>query len=726
MPTIQLVDGFGLSLQATPDPISAFLKYFSQIPRISAVQHNLAALQDFPLSGFPLKSVEIGLTANPPATLQVAGLPLTLGGGVSGLLRVLTDGNLFDPDPYGDPVPIPDHAAYVDLGIKASVSPGAKFGAGELTYGFTAGATLCLSHYKRFETTSAAPTLVSALETSFRAYIIPGTPEDLAGMGVGDIATIEGSGKLQFSGDFNLLTVVNPLAGVSSAVQSGGIEIQEGASVDVGASFSVEGEYQIRVQKVASRKVHIGFYTKRGADLTVQASASVGVSAGTTNVDFISSVLGALTPSPFASSTGLAGTGLGAEKAEAICDALQAGVQRKLELAIEAELHAGGSRGAAFLYEIDFDALDVQGHTAVQDALRLNLSALMKSAGASLPGISEIRSIVTTARQKSLALKLNLLGIYNYTSLTELAKHGKVLTDPQSGEVVITDTATATRMAAAVNFLADSAKLRKILAQSFLLTAAYRCSKLIAQPPSVKAAYWHFAAQAKTGRGTMADDLNVLVALGLISAARKQVCLGDFNDFGNSSFYVNTDYDDALAESLFLRSGGQPRGADEYEALGRQALKLLLQDNADAAYRLPPLSDDAIWVKVKETGGTLVNLAAALPGLTQNVQIPVIAGDYVLIAWWATTMARMSKSLASARRFFAQDPPPSPQSPEFAKTQNDLWNEMAEVTANTQDRFAEPWGLLAMDLASGQQSAANARITSPHLSLMVERQLKNP
>ena len=35
-------------------------------------------------------------------------------------------------------------------------------------------------------------------------------------------------------------------------------------------------------------------------------------------------------------------------------------------------------------------------------------------------------------------------------------------------------------MSGAVNYLADPDKLRKVLAQSFLITAAYRCSGLIA------------------------------------------------------------------------------------------------------------------------------------------------------------------------------------------------------------------------------------------------------
>ena len=45
MPDIQIVDGFGLDLQAALNPSSAFAKYFRQLPSLSVVQQDLASLQ---------------------------------------------------------------------------------------------------------------------------------------------------------------------------------------------------------------------------------------------------------------------------------------------------------------------------------------------------------------------------------------------------------------------------------------------------------------------------------------------------------------------------------------------------------------------------------------------------------------------------------------------------------------------------------------------------------
>jgi hypothetical protein len=400
--------------------------------------------------------------------------------------------------------------------------------------------------------------------------------------------------------------------------------------------------------------------------------------------------------------------------------ALKAAIQRKLELSVLEELHARASQEAAFLYEIALNDLGPDGHTAIQEALKLNLSSLWQSSGSLPTGIREVQNLLTTTKTTGHSLKINLLGIYNFASINDLTLKGTVLTDPASGEVVITDGATATRVSGTINFLADPDKLRKVLAQSFLITAAYRCSGLIAHAPSLKVSYWHFAEHAQTDHPTMAADLHVLKVLGLISADQEQQSLAPIGDFGRSTFYLSTGYDDALSQSLFLRNDGQPRQRDEFERIGRSALQLLIQPGSNEDFRLRALND-AAWPQVKDTGGTIINLAQVFPDLRTDSQIPVIAGDYVLIAWWATTMARMSQSLSAAKQFFSQVPPPSADSPAFKKVQSDLWHQMADVARNTHDSFSDPWGVLAMDSASGQKSVASARIVSTGLTLNVER-----
>jgi hypothetical protein len=633
---------------------------------------------------------------------------------------VVSGGKLFDPDPFDSPIEVPSGHACLGLGVKVNVAPGVDVNAGKLAFGFTAGTTVSTSHYRSFATTATSPTFKEALQTSLQKYVIPFGPGDFADLGIGDVAVIEGTGSLQVSGTANLFTSVNPLVSVSSATLPVTLQIKEGAQVSVKASFTITGGFQIRIQKVDAGTIHLGIYRRRGVDLDVQVTSTACITAGTTSTDFISAVLGAIGPTPFPSAAELEKAGLTAEKQEAIVGALKASIQRNLALSMQEELHALASQEAAFLYEIKLNDLGTDGHTAIQDALRLNLSSLSEASQSLPQGIREIQNLLTTTRTKRLTFKLNILGIYNFASINDLTLKGTVLTDPASGDIVITDAATATHISGTINFLADSDKLRKVLAQSFLITAAYRCSGLIAHPPSLKASYWHFDEHAKTDHPTMAAYLNVLRSLGLISAAQVQQSLAPAGDFGRSTFYLATDYDDALSQSLFLRSDGQPRAVDEYEEIGRNAMKLLIPPDGEDAFRLRALNA-GIWPQVKSTGGTLVNLAQLFPDLNAQSQIPIISLDYVLIEWWATTMADMGKSLSAARRFFSQSPPPAPDSPAFKKLQADLWRQMADVARKTHDRFSDPWGLLAMDLASGQKSAASARIVSSGVTLRVER-----
>jgi hypothetical protein len=718
---IPIADGFGLNIQAGSNPASALTKYFQQPIGLTVLQHDLASVQNVPLTGFPFKSAEIGLAFTQPTAVASTSPQFAGSAAASGTLCVVTGGKLFDPDPCGSPIDVPSGHAYLGVGVKIALAPGVSIPAGKLAFGFTAGSTVTMTHYQPFPTSATTPTFRNALQAAVENYLIPLTPDDLFAMGAGDVAIIEGAGSIKVSGTFNLLTAVNPLVSISSAALPATIQVKGGATICVSATCTITGDLQIRVQRVNAGTVRLGLYRKRGAEFSVQVEPSVGLTAGTSSTDFISAVLGAIGPTPFPAAEQLEKAGLSRDKQDAIVSALKAGVQRSLALSIQAELHALGSEEVAFMYEVSLSHLGTEARNAIQDALKLNLSALSESA--SLPqGITELQSLLTSTRKKGHTLKLNLLGIYNFASLSELTLKGTVLADPASGEVLITDAATATRVAGTVNFLADSDKLRKALAQSFLLTAAYRCTGLIGHAPSLKVSYWHFADHARTDRDIMGANLRALTSLKLITEVEEEQHLAGVENSGQSTFYLNTDYDDALSQNLFINnSDGKPRGLEEYEGIGRAALRSLILPDGDDAFRLLALKDDAKWQEVKETGGTLSNLAPIFPNLRPDSQIPVIAGDYLVIEWWATTMSHMAQSLSAARSFFSQNPAPATNSPAFEKVQNNLWHQMAAVAANTHDRFADPWGLLAVDLVSGQQSAASARLISAGLTLILQR-----
>src|SRR5205823_14046111 len=171
--------------------------------------------------------------------------------------------------------------------------------------------------------------------------------------------------------------------------------------------------------------------------------------------------------------------------------------------------------------------------------------------------------------------------------------------------------------------------------------------------PQLSTACWFFDLQAKASRETMRDFLDVPQALGMISEQQKQQMLSGKDDFGRSIFYAESNYDDSLATALFLDQSGQPRGEDQYDKLGREALRCLIHPQDPDQFRLPPLQDDSLWSRLKEAGQAA--LSTVLSGLRPE-QLAVIAADYTLIRWWSQSMQRMGEKLSEVRKFLVQNP----------------------------------------------------------------------
>lgn len=716
MPVIQLTDNLGLTVSVSPDATSAFVKYFRSLLSLKILGQSLAALQNMALNDFPVPAGSVGLSFQDPVAVGSDSAELTIGAGATGTVGVCSEGPLFADDPFGEPVPIPSGQAYLSIGLNASVSADATRGA-ELTFGLAGGAQVTFANYRSFP---ADTTVVTALSGTLIQFSIPARIEDLQALTAGTFATVEGTGTLKFAATANLLSAVNPLATASAPVLPSALQITAGAALEAGASVEFSGEYQIRVQKLDSNTVRLGYYRKQDTDFTLSVAARLGVAAGAGNFELISAVLGVISSNPAADVAELKNAGLNDEQMAAIAAAIKAAVQRKVELALTTELSlAAQERTAAFLYEIELNALDPTGRQALLAALTGDLS-LLTGDETSLPsGIHLARSILTSMREGEHTLKVNLLGIYNYSSVSRLAVQGSVLYEPASGDLVITDAANAQRIrSSSVNYGADSDKLRGVLAESFLITAAYRGTRLVAQAPQFKSSNWYFELRSRTNRETMRDNLDVPQALGLISDAEKTQILGGIDDFGRSTFYAETNYDDALTAALFLDQAGRPRNEDDYDTIGRQALACLVHSGDADAFRLPPLENDSLWSQMKGAGPAA--LSTVLTNLSW-VQIAVVETDYVVIRWWSEAMRGMAEKLAEVRNFFAQNPNPGPEDPRLQDLRRNLAAHMASVAENTRDEFGHPWGLLAMDRASGGRAAAMVRLVAVRLALQFER-----
>jgi hypothetical protein len=223
-----------------------------------------------------------------------------------------------------------------------------------------------------------------------------------------------------------------------------------------------------------------------------------------------------------------------------------------------------------FLFEVDLAALATSSRQAIDQALRGDLSALHASA---LPGIALSQSVWEKTRSSHIQLTVNLLGILNFGTISTLASSGAVLAEPATGALVVTDKATANRIrSTAVNFGADTEKLRHVMAESFLITAVYQGLQRQVGAPALTCYHDFFELQQDTTPTRMAQELHIGSALGLFAPADAVPPAG-IADFGCTLVRAVVTYDAHNAEALFLAPGGQRLPAGLYEDMGRGAIQ---------------------------------------------------------------------------------------------------------------------------------------------------------
>jgi hypothetical protein len=191
-------------------------------------------------------------------------------------------------------------------------------------------------------------------------------------------------------------------------------------------------------------------------------------------------------------------------------------------------------------------------------------------------------------------------------------------------------------------------------------------------------------------------------------------------DFGRTMVHAHTDYDSGLAQALFLDPGGQPIPQEFYENAGRAAILSLVGEGDADVIRRQPAMDDSLWSRMKDQGQ---------PGFTTlfpNVPAPflgAITADYTAIMWWAAAMSGAGQRPAAIRTWFGQHPAAKQDDPQFQALRQNLASHLKTVVSTTNEQFGEPWGLLAMDGASGHRAGADILIIGPKVVRTKQRLL---
>src|ERR1017187_9962703 len=469
MATIQLTDDLGLDADVKLAPFSSLLKYFQQLPALRLNNGDFSKAAGLTLDQPALTALSSVLSFDKDIAAGPGATAISLSAGAHGSLELIqrTPTVTSLPDVYSSDIEIAAGACYVAFGVQASVGVSAASAGGLPQFGVSPGATVDIRNYQSFPLKQGI-TLLDAVEETVGDFIIPANSDDLASLPDGCVATVTGTGSLKISGMANLLAVTNPLASAELPAPLPTLSVTAGGVVEVGASLELRCTFQICAQKVAPGRVRLGWYRQRTSDFAVNATVSEGISAGFGTTDLFSTMIGVISSDASADLDELQKAGLPPGQIQAIQDAVKAAVNRKLELALSTEIGATDSSSAMFLYDIEISALTPDSGQALDQALRGDLGALHAS---SLPGITPSQSVWEKSRSNRIRLEVNLLGILNIGMISTLTSTGAVLVEPATGALVIADKMTAERIrSTALNFGADTQKLRHVMAESFLVT----------------------------------------------------------------------------------------------------------------------------------------------------------------------------------------------------------------------------------------------------------------
>lgn len=733
MPEISLKDNLDLNIDVEPGSDSAIAKYFKSALTFFSSDGKLRQYAPLSLGDPALTSVHAGLDVGQPVAVLADGIPLTLKSGVTGGIDVFvpdphlqageTD-SLFSPDNYGEDVPVQQTERYVSVSLVATAGSAASAGLSDVDFGLAADSTVTIANYQKFSAGPDSPTFLNAIRQTFASFQVPASVTDLAAMLPDSVVTVAAAGSLKFSASANLLAVSNPLAAAELPGPFGTVKLSEGASFRVAASFRVFGDYELRARKTSANTVRFGYFKQRGNEWKTSAAASAGLSLSLDGNDLFGQVISALSPDAEADFNEFKNAGLDSTTIASIQATVKAAVERTLDIGASHELGLLSANQAAFLYEIDLGALNNDGETAVRMALRGDLSALAGTGDALPHGIKVVHDVFTDLRQVKHTFKVNLLGIYNFLSLSKLTVKGKVLYDPETGELILSDSVNATKVQAVVLNAgrpnqADPKELRRVMASSLLITAAYRASQTLVTPPTLKSSHIYCELHEQTSRDTMADQLGIAVGLGLMTRRELDQLLNGTAQFGRTVTYASADYNDSLATALFLQND-QPRALTEYENIGRYAMQAVATKGAlGDPVRLRPLQNDDLWTQMKAGGQS--KFQTLLPDASQ-AQLGVVAADYSTIVWWAETMSESGQALAKIRNFLAKNPGGvDPKNSDFEKLRSGLAKQLNRVAVDTKEEFGRPWGLIAMDLLTGNRTDAHVTFTGPVITLTKTR-----
>ncbi len=619
--------------------------------------------------------------------------------------------NLFDGDPFKVAATVPANTGYVSISFQGALDLGVSGSGGDLTFGFDANQSVTLQSLKAFDL-GANPTLGQAAADTLASFVIPADIDDLKKLLPNDIAVVSGQGSLKISGGIAATFSPNPLASVGLD-RIGAVTVQESASAGLQATFTLTGSWQTRARCTAPNVIELSFLREAGKSLLIDLSAQAGVTVKAGGEDLVSELIAAISKNPLADKTKL--SGLQPSERSKLTGAIKGGLDHSFRASVDAALSASEDDQVLFQYQIDLNRIGADASEAIHRALDGDLTKLtamestMRLGGVLADGLVMLNSVLDKTNKRGVTFKFNLIGLINFTSLSELIANSEIVTDGVTGDVTIKETVTGNRISAMVLPQAQEA-LREAMFDSLLVTSAYRASGALSGLES-SSSQVHFAFHATTNAQTIAQYLRWLAALNLLDQAGNQKLLTKFQKAAESSCVLRTSFADADCRALFS-------GRADYLDLGRRAMIAILDPSETVdQFRLRALSDP-LFSQLVPIGPSPAIAPVLGISASDTLRLSIVINDLFTILTWVDAMQQAVKAVADMREFVgARNPASLLQDNTFKKKASALRNSMKAVVSNTRTDFGQPWGMIALYWAAGSPATRTGSITAGSFNL---------
>jgi hypothetical protein len=660
----------------------------NQLSALTTAASNFIAGLRGPVSDPTFKDATFASAFNGPSISLPWGNTLGIKAGVNSKLSVhrASDSPLFGLDDY-DAVDISANECWTafELDTLLGVSVAAPLPDG---FGVSFGVSTAPSFVTYLLIPAAqAPgtTLGQAIQQTLNAFSILDSSADVLSIQEGVIFTNDISGTVKIGGAWTLPLAVNQLSLAAANMPfSSTISVNPAVTLTVAGDVSLTGDFSVRFRRSAPNCLRVGLYKKTGTTVDASFTSSAGLAAKVGSTDLIKAFFSAVAPGVNVSN---------APDAAKIQQVLNDSVDRSLNLSFKAGWSDAPSEAAAIVYEIDMSAGNQATKDAIDSALRGDWSGITN-----LPNARKLRNVVTDAVEEKSTLTVNILGLFNYRSVDDFVAAMRVVTDPERGSVVITDSATAAQIAAASTPLATNPdKLRHALDNCFVATATYKALLAgIGVNATFDASQTYFEYKDSMGYKDALKQLNTGEALGVMRPAVKTALPSSGAPVQHARFAASIDYDNNDVLHFFFTDAAAltPRSADELKKIGRSVLASLLdpQDATDLL-RIQALESDAQWAEWD-----------AHPAQVPTTPAPYYS-DWFDITQWAEAIANVAPALANVIRSARVQGDPTAD-PVFMKNRNALALALDNAVKNTKAAFNQNFPICVMATLAGRTQGA--------------------